>query len=110
MQRRALPAHDAERHRLLETKGIADGQDELSDAETIGVAQHGHGKTGGFDLDEGEVDALVLPDDFGVERRRGRELGDQGGELFLPCRYVDVHGVALPEVAGIAVRGMIAPG
>ena len=42
---------------------------------------------------------------------------NEGGELFLPCGYVDVHGLALPEVAGwptisvgIAVRGMIAPG
>ena len=64
LERRALPAHDPERHGLLEPERVPERQHELPDREPLRVAEGQHRqRLGGVDLDQGQVDAPVPADD-----------------------------------------------
>ena len=69
-------AHDAGRHAAGEPERVADRDDELADAEPIGVAERGRGQAAAGRADDGEVRQRVAADDVeaelgAVDERRG---------------------------------------
>src|SRR5262249_28532695 len=73
--RAGLGADNAERHRVPEPEGVADGEDMLADTESIARSEHGRGKPlRAFDLEEGEIDFRIAPDYFGSELALVSEL------------------------------------
>ena len=53
---------------------MAEGEDELAHAQPIGVAQHRHRQPRRLDLDQGQIHALVMPDEARLEAAAVGEL------------------------------------
>ncbi len=70
----SLGADDARGHRVLETEGLADRDDPLAHLELVRIADRHLRQIPGFDLQHGDVGALVGADDLGLELATVGEL------------------------------------
>ena len=113
LERRALPAHDPERHGLLEPERVAEREHELPDREPLGVAEREHRqRLGGVHLDQGQVHAPVPADDgAGEPPARGephldrrRALDDVGVGHDVAARVNDEARAERPPRALLGVR------
>src|SRR5262249_25402985 len=74
---------DAGGHRAIETEGVSDRDHPLADAQAVGVAELGYRqRSGGIDLEHGEVGLYVAADEPSGELASVRESHDDRLGIF----------------------------